>query len=877
MAKKDIPEMVKITIDTSNLQDFDENNKPLGTYRGALKTLDSDLSAFERVVKSATNYFKFFNKNLKRIDEKTGLAEQSFFIRKDELDNVLVALKSKNAELSAVRGDSGFHITVTDAEVLQSTRKILGKKAQKMATEEVYRLGGEASVNTRDKDKLDIILPVAKSYVQEMTSSEKSSLITKAIPSGRKLSRAENKLRKEEEREKTVKEEVETVKAQKLAEDKAKKDAEKLLEKAEKDEERRKKEERTQQKAELRKVFGVVKTVVATLTVIADIARRILTATLKSASENEKKSMEAHSIGVTAMQRRNLDLFDTAHGMEKGTSFRAIQSVQNSFGDITNLDEKSLSTLARVMGSEISDLVTSGMGGKNPDQLLDKILDKYFSQYLSGKNSLGKPVGREEARRELITSLQTVSPDIAKVFARMIEDFASGYYKPFSNSKEWRNTNLLNLSGLSENDLKFNTEIGKKYNEIISIVNDLKDGFFVRLASTMNSLINNIKNIRILYSGEANIEQDKRNREASLNTKTKLEEQLSIYNTNSQPKLNMLSSVDYTPTMLRKDKVKDFKYSAETLARIRTGTLTKEFLETNLDSTGMKSIKEMNTYISRGKEVLSNAVYNPDVFDEVILAIVNLNRINEIEKDVKNNKIGSGKVKDLSMSRAEQVVEAEKLIENHANKSHEYGTVKYSPTSISDYSPEFYKQMQLAYFDELLNNRSEYESAKRKMSKTDKKELKQTLESIAKEKNIEVDELSEEEQILAFAMIKAKSNFIPKVIAGTQMPFINTTAENYYNKHFIDEAKKSLNMSSSVILGQLAGLTVNTSAGNYQVVGKQGQSGEYIVYLQSVDSKGNNVGGLVPILNLSDTKANTGFLGSATVGTDGSITLNESQ
>ena len=61
MAKKDIPEMVKITIDTSNLQDFDENNKPLGTYRGALKTLDSDLSAFERVIKSATNYFKFFN------------------------------------------------------------------------------------------------------------------------------------------------------------------------------------------------------------------------------------------------------------------------------------------------------------------------------------------------------------------------------------------------------------------------------------------------------------------------------------------------------------------------------------------------------------------------------------------------------------------------------------------------------------------------------------------------------------------------------------------------------------------------------------------------------------------------------------------------
>lgn len=871
MAKKDIPEMVKITLDTSNMQDFNDLKEPLGTFRGALKTLDSDLSAFERVIKSASNYFEFFNNNLKKVNEKTGLAEQSFFVRKDELDNVLFALNAKAKELTTGKDSPGFNITYSDVEILQSTRKVLGKEAQKMAIEEVNRLGGKASVNPKNKDKLDIELPVSKSVVQEMTSKEKSALITQAIPYGRKLSRIEGRKRKkeelarlsEEEMERTMAE-VEAVKSQKLAEDKAKQDAEKLLEKAKKDKEREKKEKKARQKSEIRKVLSITKTVGATLIIIADIVRRILTATLKSASDNEKKAMEAHSVGVTAMQRRNLDLFDIAHGMEKGTSFGAIQSVQSLFGNITSLDEKALSTLAHVMGSEISDLVTSGMGGKNPDKLLDKILDKYFSQYLSGKNSLGQSVGREEARRELITSLQSVSPEVAKVFARMVDDYASGYYKPFSNSKGWRDTVLLNRTGLNEADLDFNAELGKQFNEIIAIVNDLKNGFFIRLGNSMNGLIKDIKNIRIGYSGEENIEQDKRNREASLRTKAKLEEQLSIYNASAQTGLDMISSVDYTPTSFNKNKVKDFKYSAEILARLRTGTLTKEYLEANLASTGMKSIKEMSTYKSRGYEVLANAQYNTDVFDEILLAIVNLNRLKEIEKDIKAHKIGSGKVKDLSMTRAEQIVEAEKLVKTNAENAYIIGP---------NHSPDLHEKLVSAYFELLVNNRSEYESTKGIMSKADKKKLNQALENMAEEKGIKVDDLSEEEQILAFARLNADEWYRTRIVSSEE-----PTAKNYYNKYVLDEVKESLNRSNSAILSQLAGVTVqNASAGNYQVVGKQGQSGEYIVYLQSVDSKGNKVGGLVPILNLSDTQANTGFLGSATVGADGNITLNESQ
>lgn len=171
-----IPDMVKITLDTSRMQDFDESGTPLGTYKGVLKDLDSDLSAFERVIKSASNYFEYFNNNLKKINTSTGLAEQSFFVRREELDNVLSAIRGKNAEKFGDEG--GYNYTVSNIETIKASRKILGKDAQKKAIEEINRLGGTAVVNPKNKDKLDIYLPVESSSVAGLTGAQKSAIIT---------------------------------------------------------------------------------------------------------------------------------------------------------------------------------------------------------------------------------------------------------------------------------------------------------------------------------------------------------------------------------------------------------------------------------------------------------------------------------------------------------------------------------------------------------------------------------------------------------------------------------------------------------------------------------------------------------------------------
>lgn len=869
MAKKDIPEMVKITLDTSNMRDFNDHNEPLDTFRGALKTLDSDLSAFERVIKSASNYFEFFNNNLKKVNEKTGLAEQSFFIRKDELDNILFALKAKANDLSTGKDDLGYKITYSDVEILQSTRKVLGKEAQKMAIEEINRLGGKASVNSKDKDKLDIELPVSKSDVQEMTSAEKSALITQAIPFGRKLSGIEGKKRKkeelarlsEEEMERTM-QEVEAVKAQKLAEDKAKQDAEKLLEKAKKDEERKEKEKKSQQKSNARKVLRVAKTVGATLVIIADIVRRILTATLKSASENEKKAMEAHSVGVTAMQRRNLDLFDIAHGMEAGTSFGAIQSVQSLFGNITSLDEKALSTLARVMGSEISDLVTSGMGGKNPDQLLDKILDKYFSQYLSGKNSLGQLVGQEEARRELITSLQSVSPEIAKVFARMIDDYASGYYKPFSNSKGWRDTVLLNRTGLNEADLDFNAELGKQYNEIIAIVNDLKDGFFIRLSASMNGLIKDIKNMRVGYSAGANIEQDERNKKASLRTAEAINQQFSLFNSRTQDRIDTLSSLDVVPlsSNVKKEQAKRFHYTATILAGIKSGIYDKNYFKDNLTGTGMTSNKDIGAYIERGKKVAENALFDKDVQDELSKAIVNLERLKEIKDNINKYAVGSGKLKDLSLTEAEQTVLAQKVLSDN------YKKMLKSDKVFAQLGANEQATIITAYFEYLKNNPSVYKTEEVYMKGDVKAKARANLKRITAERGATMKDSTQEERMRAFAEANADFWYAIQVKL-----YEDSASKNYLEKVAVEEAKERLNKADSKTATILSLKNPSVTAmATYKAYGAQGQSGEYLIKLQMIDSNGREVGSPIGIPT-ADTQGQTGYLGKFTADASGKL------
>lgn len=835
------PDMVRISLNTSNFQDKDSAGNPLGTYKGVLKNLDSDLSAFERALQSATNSFDFFNSNLKRIDPKSGLAEQSFYIRREEFDNAYKTLKAKSADLSSRRGGD-YAFGVHAVENIEMTKTIYGKRAQKKAMEEVDRLGGVATVNALNPDKLDISIPYDKSVLASLNKKQRSSLISKAITEAMKLSDIERGQRKK---------------------DKENKEA--VIQKKEQD--AKKKEQDVKKKESAKKATAITKAILAVIITIADIVRRILTATLKQAAENNKMAVEAHSVGVTSLERRSYDIFDLAHGMEKGSTFGAIQSVQGMFGDATNLDEKALGTLARVMGSEIGSLVRSGMGGQNPDKLLDKILDKYFKQYLSGKNSLGQSVGMEQARRELITTLQSVSPEIAKLFARMVDDYTSGYYKPFKDSAGWRDTTKTNITGLSEADQKFSTEVGKKYNEIIAIVEDLKTSFFTRLANSMDDLLTKVKNIRINQSEEDKIETDIRNRQNNEESIAIMQSQLKLYNSNSAEKIKELGSLENTPLNkgTTKSQAERFQYTAELLAGIQSGIYDEKYFQENYrNGTGMISAKEIKAYIARGKAIAENAMFNAEVQDEIAYSVVNLQQIEKL-KEINENEVGSGKIDKLPVSEAKRTYLAQELLEKHNRGIANHFAHN---QAIDTAGSEVKETIIQGYVDFFKENPDVFHDATFNMLSSIAKKYKAVATRIAKEKGVKnLKDLTNEDKYRAFAEVVSdwRSRDALSVAHKVTDTFI-------MNRAGID-ARNNINMADSKILSLLAQQNVTLDPNkSYRIYGSQGQSGEYLLKIQMLDSSGRETGQPIP-MTFSDTKGINNYSVKVTTDSKGNVEL----
>lgn len=861
-------DLVRVTLNTRNFRDTDPvTGKVYNTYQGILPYVGTDFNTFEKLVKSITKQSDSFNPNLRRIDPKNGYTEQDFFVKKEELNNTLKTLRAKITELAVKRGGE-YGIDVHSAENIKTTKTILGKRAQRKAMEEIYTLGGKAVVNTNDLDKLDISLPVDKSVSRNMTQRQKNTLITNSIPKAISLSDDEKK--KIQVESDTKKEET----------------------KKREEKQRQIKEKQEHAKA-VRKGTAITKGILAILTVVADLIRRLLVASLDTAKENNKRAVESHSVGVSRLDRRNYDIFDKAHGMEEGTTFGAIQAIQGKFGEVTNLDEKALGTLARVMGSSVADLVKSGIGGQNPALLLDSILDKYFKQYLSGKNSLGQTVGLEQARRELITTLQSVSPAIAKLFAQMTDDYSSGYYEPFTDTKGWRGTTPLNRTGLSQAELAFSTEVGKKYNEILAIVDDLKTSFFTRLANSMDGLLTEVKNLRIGQSASNKREDDLKNRDKNERSAKTMQEQIKLYNASAKKRLDELGEVSETPISKNglgkfnytKEQADNFTYDIDKLAGIYLGMYNENYFRDNYkEGTGMLSgdRKEVKAYIQRGKDIIASALFDKEIQDELARAIVNKKQIAEIEK-MNKNEVGSGEISDTAMTKARQNLFAQNVLT-------EYSQSLIGKSSVySDLNENQKEIITDAYFSYLKNNPDAYNKRERKLDKPAREAFEEKAKEIAEKrakekgvKSIKIEDLplidkmrllAEVDSAYWFNQNFSKQAYYPSATQGL-MPIKGTAVDTHLKAELIDEVKANFEKSNSLALSLIAESGLQFAKNTpYSIHAEQGQSGEYILYIQAKDSKGNNVGKPYTISS-SDTRGQTGDLGKMTVDSNGSITYN---
>lgn len=811
MAERDIPELVKFVIDNRNAENM----------AASLANFKADMEKFLRTVESSAQALDFFQSKLKQIntDPKSkdfGMGVQEIVVDKKDAAAVEQALIYKNASFKRKDPsnpenmmESPYSITSSRVATISGTTTLHGEEAFKQAQEKIRQQGGDIwrAPTDKDVDRVKYFFPTGV---------------------------ADGKKQVEALKRKMLKEAQETSKASLEYE---------AWEKEDKDAARKMEEDEKKSEESAAKTSHVIKSILAVVTVIADIARRILTAALTNASETNRKTIEAQNVGMSYAERRNMDIFDVAHGMERGTLFSAISSIQSKFGDVTKLDTNALGVLARVMGNEVGDLVRSGLGGKNPDVLMEKILDKYFAQYKAGKNSLGQTVGQAQARRELVTVLQSVSPELATVFSRMIDDSLSGRYGNFSTVREWRGTTVTNRGGLGESDLTLVSEIGKTWNEIRAATSDIKDLWMNKIIIGLNGLLKDIDNSRIGMSAKQNIETDKSNREKNTEALARGKQLMTGYSSQISGAVREFTSS--TPTALR--DVENFTYTPEILAGILSGIYDEKYFKSNyVSGTGMEKPKsEAKDYVKRGEEIIKNILASEAKDELAMAAALSV----AIEKLREQQSKGSGEtISDESFTTADLVVQAKKYVEE---------ATKEMPKLWKDVIPELQKDITKGYASWLIDspvsatetldladlvysatgeetlggsmNRAVVEAAKRKYGKNYKRKIK---EEIQKRVNEGMSLREAQADVLSPLGVEAWYHARNERIAGASSSDRSTSEYRHVRAATLEDYWESLESSSSKIQSLLLQQTsIPQNARSW--TGSMNQNGVYVVQFKN--------------------------------------------
>ena len=284
----------------------------------------------------------------------------------------------------------------------------------------------------------------------------------------------------------------------------------------EKEEERQKGKEKREGKSNKRKMLHWLTIVVSFLAGIADITRRILTASLARASEIKKEQVEAKSLGISHTNAREYKAQETAMGMKEGTFTSAIASLQSAFGDVTHLDDNALGELAKVLKGDVVKAINNGLGRNDPEKLMQTILNTYYERGQSGINSIGQQVGRYQAERELSTALEKAGlNDIANILRNMFYTNDTGIYKGRISTDDsfadYMGLVTTYTMGISSTERRKASELGAVIDDIKKTFNNLKDNLETGLILALGGVINKINNWQIGKSAEEKLTDNRNN------------------------------------------------------------------------------------------------------------------------------------------------------------------------------------------------------------------------------------------------------------------------------------------------------------------------------------------------------------------------------
>ena len=468
-------DMVRFTIDNSRFLDSSGQ-----LDRGTLKDWDAQVKAFTKALQSATDGVL---KVTSHIDDATGRATATFTTDLSKEANARKALLSTQAQIQGRYSYDPEFIDINNlanykGEVYRNLvmhKTLKGKQAQKTAMETMAELGGSAELDPThsNKDRMKIIYPVSENEYQQRLSSyggdeEKLNRYFAGQASRRfSTASAQSKFEGEERN-------------------------------AKQREEERKKQERSESAKSARFMHWIT-AIIAILTSIADITRRILTASLARATEFKKESADAKSIGISMSSMRKFSSVERNMGMDEGSFLSAMKEIQSSLGDISNMNEKTVGELAKVLQGDTIRAIQNGLGQNNPEKTMELILNKYFERGMQGVNSIGLQVGQYQAQRELATALENAGlGELASILREMFYANDKGIYRGKISSTDAYN-DFLNLTtmytgGIGGAEANQLAELGQVADQLKSRFEELKiylEGSFMLALRGLVAKINN--------------------------------------------------------------------------------------------------------------------------------------------------------------------------------------------------------------------------------------------------------------------------------------------------------------------------------------------------------------------------------------------------
>lgn len=509
MAKQE--ELTRFYMSNKELKDSAGN-----VDKSALKDWNTQVRQMTRALESATNGLV---KVIKTIDEK-GNALATFDVKRSQAGNAQPAFDRVLGNIETRYGYQAGSLAIDPYSAglsqTENFRRISfhksfhGALAQKTAKDAVEAVGGTAvpDPSKKMKDRMKIDFAVSENEWNQALQNAGGDATKATTSLSGKFARRNLK------------------QAEKYSDDVQ-------ANQKEKDEERQKGKEEREDKSNKRKMLHWLTIVVSFLAGIADITRRILTASLARASEIKKEQVDAKSLGISYTNAREYKAQETAMGLEKGIITAGMSELQAGIGDITNLDQNMLSELAKVLKSDVFEGIKLGLGQTDLDNVYKEILNAYFARGQAGVNSAGMQVGKYQAERELATALEKAGlGKLAEVLRNMFYTNDTGIYKGrISNGDSFGDYMGLTTAytmGYGTVENKHFAELGQVVDSVKSKFQSLKDSLNKLVIDSIGGLIQKIDNWDIGKSAEENLQDTRTNIQLNAAARDRLQNSANI-------------------------------------------------------------------------------------------------------------------------------------------------------------------------------------------------------------------------------------------------------------------------------------------------------------------------------------------------------------